>query len=743
MKILIIAEKPDMCKKIYTALSKGNLKHNGGYHEDDEFIFTNAVGHLLRLAYPKEVDSKYSQRNISNLPFAFSNIPLVVTKETSVQFGIVKKLLARSDVGEVINACDSDREGEYIYRNIILGSKVKFKAGTKFTRLWLSSTTKEGIVEAFNDRKSSSEYNLLGQSAKGRSYADYHIGLNATIAMTSLFGKNKEIISVGRVQTPTLKIIVDRELEILNFQSKKLYSLYGSFTTAYDEKFTGEYIPTEQDKNEFLEASKAKETANSIKRGPYKVIEVKEQKKNTSHKSLFSLSDLQVLLSAKYGYSAQEVLDTVQDLYEKHSLVTYPRTDEIHVSPEWAKKLSSVVLNSISEVFGKIIEEIKNNGYTFDSKCIAPKDKIGAHEALTPTEKKITVSEYKALTEKEKNVYVAIVRRFLSCFYNDAVDLVIAYKMSNGTDTFKYGFTKELEKGYRVVEKSVDTGANQDEEKEKPVELKQGQIVNLHDVIVKERTTQPPKRFSEGSLIKEMKNPAKYLENKEDKDLIKSVEGIGTEATRASIIESLKKRNYIETKSKHIVPTEKGMNFIKIFPSEIVKSVELTVDFERKLEKIAEGELSFNDFLNYVYDFDKQMISDIEEAKKTQNIDLSSGDNVMCKCPYCGGDIVEYKNCYACKNKDCNTVIFKDQLKILGLKKITSKQAIELFTKGITSSKAKGFVNKSGSKYTAYLTYSKNKEDKFPNRVWITFENPNATKTKKTFKKTKKFTKRK
>ena len=719
-KILIIAEKPDMAKKICSALSKGNVKRNDGYSEDDNFIFTNAVGHLLRLAYPKEVDEKYTIWNIKTLPFEFERIPLVVQETTKKQFLVVKKLLERSDVSEIINACDSDREGEYIYRNIILGSKIKFPANISFTRLWISSTTKEGIIEAFKNRLPSKDYNALGNSAKARSYADYHLGLNATIGMTSAFGKNKEIISVGRVQTPTLKIIVDRENEIQNFKSKKLYSIKGKFNSLDEKEFITDFVPQYDEKNEFDNLDKVNEIISKIKKGPYKVIEKKETERKTKHKNLFALSDLQMLMSSRYGYSAQEVLDTVQSLYEKHSLVTYPRTDENHISPEWAKKCSSVVLERLSEVFGVITSTIIKNAYTLDSTCIAKKDKIGAHEALTPTEKKVSKEEYSSLSEKERRVYKAIVYRFLSVFYPDAIDLSVLYKFNNEEDTFKYSYLKEINPGYRAVERENEEETNETIE----LDLKEGETVNLLEAYFKEKDTQPPKRFSEGSLIKEMKNPAKYLESKEDKELIKNIEGIGTEATRASIIESLKKRGYIEIKSKHIIPTEKGINFIKAFPSETLKSVALTVELERKLEAIALNKYTFKDFMNEVYSMDQKMIKDIEEASKNNALSFAKkSQEEICKCPHCHSSIVEYKNCYSCVNKECNTVIFKDQLnKSLGYKKITKKQAIELFNKGKTSKKAIGFVSKSGKKYSAFLTYSQNKEDKFPNKVWISFD---------------------
>ncbi len=717
-KILIIAEKPDMAKKIAFALNHSKFEKNG-YFETDNFIFTYAIGHLYKLAYPQEMDEKYKSWNIDILPFAFTNIKLntIANNGTIEQAKIIKKLLVSDTVGEIINACDADREGEYIFRNIILGSNIKFSDGIIFSRMWISSTTNEGIQEAFKNRRPLIEYKNLGWSAKARAYADYHLGLNATRAMTSSFkNSSKDVISVGRVQTPTLKMIVDRENDINNFKSKKLYSIKGKFK---DDAiaFFADYVPEDKnEKNEYENIDEVNKIISSIEKGDYIVNDVKKTKRNISHKPLFSLSDLQIAMSSKFGYSAQIILNTVQSLYEKYSLVTYPRTDEKHISPEWANKCNSVIVDSLLEVFNQFTELIKQNNYKIDKKCIANKDKIGAHEALTPTGKKITKEEYNSLNTYEKNVYDAIVLRFLTAFLPDAIDETTTFLLFNGTTTFKYSFTKQLEEGFRIIDKPKE-----DENKTGELILKLGQKVNLLEVFYKEKDTQPPKRFTEGTLIKEMKNPSKYLQNKDDQNIIKKVEGIGTEATRAGIIESLKQRNYITVDKKQIIPTQKGIDFIRIFPSEILKSVSLTVDLEKKLDDIENGKLNFAECLNYIFKLDKKLIEDIKEATKNGENKISSNSNeILCKCPFCGSNIIEKDKLYCCENKECNTVIFKNQLaKSLGLYKISSSAAKDLFIRGKTSKKVSGFTSKNKKRYSAYLTY---KKENNKNDVWITFE---------------------
>ena len=717
-KILIIAEKPDMAKKIAFALSQSKFE-GIGYFETDNFIFTYAIGHLYKLAYPQEMDEKYKTWDINILPFSFTKIKLnTIANDGAIkQAKTIKELLLSDTVSEIVNACDADREGENIFRNIILGSNVKFLETATFSRMWISSTTNDGIQDAFKNRHPLNEYKNLAISAKARAYADYHLGLNSTMAMTSSFKtSSKDIISVGRVQTPTLKMIVDRENEVINFKTKKLYSIKGKFNENSKE-FIADYVPNDkEEKNEYEDLSQVNKIISSIKTGDYIVNDVKKIKKNISHKPLFSLSDLQITMSSKYGYSAQNVLNTVQSLYEKYSLVTYPRTDEQHISPERALKCNSSILNSLSEVFDNFINVIRKNEYKIDKKCIATKNKIGAHEALTPTGKKLTKEEYDSLNTYEKNIYDAIVLRFLIAFLPDAIDETTTYLLFNGATTFKYSFTKQLEEGFRLIDKPK-------EDENKPVELtlKLGQKINLLEAFYKEKDTQPPKRFTEGTLIKEMKNPSKYLQDKNDQNIIKKVEGIGTEATRAGIIESLKQRNYIKIDKKQIIPTQKGIDFIKIFPSDILKSVSLTVDLERKLDDIENGKLTFADCLNYIFKLDKQLIEDIKEASKNDRNKISSNSNkILCKCPFCGSNIIEKEKFYCCENKECNTVIFKSQLeRALGLHKITSSAAKDLFLRGKTTNKISGFISKNKKRYSAYLTY---KKENNKNNVWISFE---------------------
>lgn len=719
-KILIIAEKHDMANKIALALINKEKISISGFLETDQFIFSYALGHLYKLSYPAENDEKYKFWDIKNLPFKFESIKLelIENESSKKQALIIKKLLSNQNICEIINACDADREGENIFRNIVLGSKVKFNPNMKFSRMWISSTTKEGIIDAFKNRKDLKEYKNLAISAKGRAYADYHLGLNATMAMTSSFKKSsKDIITVGRVQTPTLKIIVDRENDIKNFKSKKLYAIKGKFIGNNNKEFIADYVPEgKEEKNEYENLDEVKEKISLIETGEYNVNDIKKTQKNISHKPLFALSDLQIAMSSKYGYSAQLVLSTVQSLYEKYSLVTYPRTDEQHISPEWAKKCNSYVLNSLVDVFSTFVNEIKDNDYKIDSKCIASKDKIGAHEALTPTGKKLTVQEYQSLNDVERNVYNAIVFRFLTAFLPDAIDETTTYQFFNGTTTFKYSYTKEIKPGFRIIEKPLE-----DENKTIELILEKDDLVELLEAYPKEKDTQPPKRFTEGTLIKEMKNPSKYLKDKNDKDMIKKVEGIGTEATRAGIIESLKKHNYITVEKKQIIPTQKGIDFINVFPSDILKSISLTVELERKLEEIAIGFLSFENFIQYIFKLDDKLIEDIKNSSKNSENKIASGDaKILCKCPFCGSNIIEKDSLYCCENKECNTVIFKNQLyKSLGLYSISSKNAIELFENGKTSKKVSGFRSKNKKRYSAFLTY---KKENNKNKVWISFE---------------------
>jgi DNA topoisomerase-3 len=707
---LLIAEKPDVAKKIAKSLGLGNTSRDG-FIQGKDIIFTYAVGHLLELKMPGDVDETYKKWDVENLPFHFNDIPL---KEKNKQYKVVKKLLNDNTVSEIINACDADREGELIFRNIIKQAKPKCKNAS---RMWISNTTDEGLKKAFKERRPSNDYLDLAKAAVARSYADYLIGMNATMAMTNVFAGYKNVLSVGRVQTPTLKIIVDLEKEIQDFVSEPFFKVMAKTNFQEKEYFDGQLQVRDSKENRFDNKADAEKSIQIIGTGEAKVVDVENKDKKKNPPKLYNLSDLQMDMNSRYNIGAQNVLQIAQSLYEKHSLITYPRTDENKITEELEKEVYKIVKGL--PIKKDICDEIINKKYSIIKSSVAKKGKIGSHEAITPVPVTVFKEKIDRLNDIEKKVYFAIVERFLSNFFPPAEykSQKITYERNKGNFVataeilVKEGFLKVLEKP-----------KNQAPEK-KIFKIDIGDKVTIDELVLEEGKTQPPSRFTEGSLIRMMKNPIKYVSSKSEKDILKEVQGIGTEATRANIIEALKKRNYIMMKGKTIFPTEKGISFIGVLPSDKLKSVSLTADFEGKLEKMADGKFLFKTFMADVEILNQELIKDIKVAAKNKPKDapqIKSG-NVLTQCPNCGGDILKSKYGYFCTEKCGVSINFNALEKVFKLKKITQTQARDLLTKGKTSRKVKLHSKKKNKDFSAYLTYEFKKDEKYPNNIWIAF----------------------
>ena len=724
MKTLIIAEKPSVARKITDALCSHVQKFEG-YVEDENYVITQCAGHLLQNVMPEEVDEKYKKWSLDNLPFFFDQIPLSPLSETRKQLSVVVKCLKRTDIDEVVNACDPDREGELIFRNVYYYSKTKI---SNMSRMWIETVaSKEALRESFKSRKKGSLYDNLYQAALARNYADYFIGLNSTEGMTVKFGKGT-LLSVGRIQTPTLKLIVDLENQIKNFKSAPFYKIVAHTK----ENIDGLYYNKELQDNRFDKLEDCKEEISRIGLGEAIVKDVTITKKEDLPRLLYNLSDLQVDMNKRYKYSAQDVLNACQSLYEKHGLTTYPRTNENKISPELASK-SRQIVDGLPSMFSRQKETITTKDYCLDGRVIAKKDDIGAHEALTPVVETISDDKIDALSQIELNVYKAIVERFLAAFYPNAVieRQEIVFERNNAI--FK-----------NKIENLVFAGHYEAYSNFKPkdlneyVKVKKGDSLDIVELETVEGATQAPSRFTEGTLLKVMINPSKYVQDSSDKKILEATEGLGTEATRASIIEELKRKEYIAMNKSQIYPTEKGIKLIELIPSEKIKSVTLTAYFERKLSLIAKGEYNKEDFMKEIFDTEEDFMDVLKAAEDTDvkfsNNNESNGDSKgnykgfekkkICKCPNCKNDIIETKLGYCCSDyKNCKVNIYFTSLKNFNCPKINQTMAKELLTKGITSKKYKLHSNTKNKDFEAYLTYKFEPEKQYPNNVFFTFNN--------------------
>ena len=705
MKTLIIGEKPSIARKIVEGISlieKINKVEN--YYESENYVVSSCVGHLLKQAYPSEIDEKYKKWSFNILPFYFDNIPLVESSSTKDQLKLLKKLINRKDICEVVNACDADREGELIFRNLVSYLNPTQK---KYSRMWIESVaTPEVMRKQIEARKPQEIYDNLYESAKARSEADYFLGLNATMAMSVKHGKT---FSIGRVITPTTKIVVDLERQIANFVSKPFYKI-----SCDTDKLTDfSYKNADLEDNRFLKKEDAEALINKVGKGVAVVTKYEAKTEKESAPKLFSLSDLQIECSKKYKYGAQDVLNACQVLYEA-GFTTYPRTSENQISKEMGAECPNI-LNALKDYFKEETKDIFEYNYEINKSCIAKKD-IASHEALTPTVKHVTEESLNSFSTLEKNVYFEIVKRFLANFYPQAEYSVVNLEIKRNDELFTKR-DKNLKKlgFYKVL------GGNVDDFNE--IVLNEGDKLNIISFKLNEGKTEPPKRLTEGALIKIMQSPLKFVTEKKDKELLEETGGLGTEATRAGILENMKKMGYIELKKNTIYATPVGMALIDAIPGDTIKSIPLTVEFERKLKLIKDGEYKRKELVSEIMNMVEEFVEDVKKTDSDTASAVHTASNEICKCPECGSSIVESKYGFQCSNwKNCKVNLYFNALERLGGKKITKAVAKELFTTGKTKKQLDFVSKKSGKPYKAYVKYSFNKDEQYPNKTELEFD---------------------
>ncbi|MEC0090787.1 type IA DNA topoisomerase [Paenibacillus macquariensis] len=618
MKTLIIAEKPDMGRNIAAAIDP-KAKNNRSYLEGEQYIITWAIGHLIGLAEPDAYDDKYKKWNINDLPIIPDNFKLVPNKNTVDQLKIIADLAKRCDL--VVNSCDAGREGQYIFslvqRYLMLSQPVK--------RLWISDLTPETIRKGFSELKDSSEYENLTKAATARSEADWLIGMNGSRAFTT---KHNVLLSVGRVQTPVLALIYDRQKQIEAFSSLKFYELEGYFIQgdiSYRGIWQGE---------RFTDGEKANSIATKVKGKPVIInsYEVKETKEFPF--KLYDLTLLQREANAKYAFSAKKTLDLAQALYEKHKVISYPRTNSNYVTeqniPDMHKSLNALQ----GTAYHELVQGANRNLVNINNKFICNPSKVEDHHAILPTNKKAT-----SLNPDEQKLYDLIVRRFLSQFYPPAFYKVHTVLTEVENEIFKTTVKELLSLGWKVIyadqkkEKAkIQKGKEKDEEEDEEVEVSEPFSINAQgevqclDAIVKEKDTQPPKHFNEGTLLKAMESAGKQIEDDELRDAMKD-SGLGTPATRAATIERLKNVGYVEMQGKKIQITQKGRTAIELIRGagiELLTSPEMTGQWERRLNEISRGTASNDQFMENVKKFATRIVEKVRVQSRASKTSFES-----------------------------------------------------------------------------------------------------------------------
>lgn len=617
-KSLVIAEKPSVARDIARVL-KCTKKGNGSL-EGDKYIVTWALGHLVTHADPEQYDVKYKEWKMEDLPIIPEPFKLVPIRQTTKQFNAVKTLLNRQDVNEVIIATDAGREGELVARWIL----AKAKSRKPIKRLWISSVTDQAIREGFNNLKDGRKYDHLYEAAVARAEADWVVGINATRALTVKYNAQ---LSTGRVQTPTLAMIANREQQIKNFKPKTYYGLQAltnTVTFTWHEKGTNQTQSFQKEKMEQLLKS-----LDSVKTG--EVIDVKTTPKRTPAPHLFDLTELQKEAHKRYGWSAKETLSTLQNLYERHKIVTYPRTDSKHLTSDMKSTFTDRIKASAVGDYRAAANKILSKGTPQAQKGVVNDALVSDHHAIIPTEEVVNL---RALSDKEYKLYDLIVKRFLAVFYGayEYDQTVVTLKVGNETFTAKGNTVRD--EGWKAVYLQEDEQSN---ERTLPV-FKKGEQVSLRGIALTEGQTKPPARFNEGTLLAAMENPSQFMGD-ESKELVKTLKetgGIGTVATRADIIEKLFKSFVIEKKGNDLYTTSKGRQLLDLAPADL-KSPALTAEWETQLTKIAKGQAKKADFMRQMIEFTQKSISDIKKSDQKFKHDNISGK----VCSECGKPMLE------------------------------------------------------------------------------------------------------
>ncbi|MTI69535.1 MAG: DNA topoisomerase III [Firmicutes bacterium] len=634
-KKLVLAEKPSVGRDLARVLKcekKGN-----GYIEGGKYIVTWALGHLVTLAEPEKYNKNYKTWNIEDLPMLPSQLKLEVMKKTRKQFNTVKGLMNRKDVSEIIIATDAGREGELVARWVIKKAYIK----KPIKRLWISSVTDKAIKEGFNNLKDGKDYKNLYKSAVARAETDWYIGMNATRALTCKYNAQ---LSCGRVQTPTLAIINKKELEIKNFKSKTYYGIMAEskgLKLAWQDGKTKDIKTFNKNKS-----NKILKNIKNIENKKAKIIKINKTNKTSYSPKLYDLTELQRDANKLFDFSAKETLSIMQNLYERYKLLTYPRTDSRYITTDIVStlkdRIKSLNLKPYKKFTSKLFKKpIKAN------KSFVDNNKVSDHHAIIPTEE---IPILDSLSRKERKIYDLVVKRFLAVLYPPFEYEQTTIKAKIGDEIFIAKGKIVKSKGWKEIYDNDKLDLNKD----KLPNLNKGEEINISKVYQTTGETKPPAPFNEGTLLSAMENPKKYMDN-ENKDLIKTIGktgGLGTVATRASIIEKLFKSYLIEKKGKSIYLTSKGRQLLGLVPEDL-KSPELTAEFEQRLSDISKGALNKDKFINEMKNYAKDVVKEIKNKKEEFKHDNLTRN----RCPECNKYMLEIKNkngrMLVCQDREC------------------------------------------------------------------------------------------
>ena len=658
---LVICEKPSVGAAVAAAL--GVREKKDGYIEGNGYVISWCIGHLVGLAEAAAYGEQYRKWSYDSLPILPQEWQYTVAADKGKQFKILKDLMQRSDVSEVVNACDAGREGELIFRFVY------HQAGCKkpFTRLWISSMETDAIKSGFDNLKDGRRYDALYHSALCRAKADWLIGINATRLFSCLYGKT---LNVGRVQTPTLKMLVDRDAAIMNFKKEKYYHVRLMLPGA------------EAASAKICAADEAGKLKAACEASAAVCTSLTRENKTAIPPKLFDLTSLQREANRIYGYTAKQTLDLAQTLYEK-KLLTYPRTDSNYLTDDMGETATGII-----KVLCEKLSFMEGADFSPEIAKVLNSKKVSDHHAIIPT-MELAKADLTALPESERNILTLAGARLLMAtaepYSFEAVTAVFSCAdhefTAKGKAVIAAGW-KDMERLYRATLKKKPDSDDENELVLDVPDFTEGQTFENPAAKVTEHDTTPPKPHNEASLLSAMERAGN-----EDTDPDAERRGLGTPATRAAVIEKLVKGGFVERKGKSLIPTKAGINLVTVLPEPLTSPM-LTAEWEQKLTEIAKGGADPDTFMDGIYTMVQEIVSTYscisEDGKKL----FAPEKEVIGTCPRCGQPVYEGKKNFACSDRSCGFVLWKnDRFWTSRKKELTKKMATDLLKKGRTNVK--------------------------------------------------------
>ncbi|MBM9536919.1 DNA topoisomerase III [Desulfobulbus alkaliphilus] len=695
-KTLIIAEKPSVAADIVKALP-GKFSRSKSHFESDDHIVSFAIGHLVSIAYPEEINPELQKWTLDNLPILPEEFPLAVLPDTKTQFNAISKLIRRKDVDVIVNGCDAGREGELIFKYILKLAANHAVEGKQIRRLWLRSMTLDAIREGLRHLRDNSEMLPLEDTALCRSEADWLIGINATRALTcynSRFGGFRKT-PCGRVQTPTLSLLVKRETERRGFVPVTYWELHARFDCGpvsyegiwIDPDFVKEDEQTHGRRNRIWEAERARNIAEMCLGRPAEVEE-SSKKSTKGAPPLYDLTLLQREANSRFGFSAKNTLALAQGLYERHKLITYPRTDSRCLPEDYLPTVKEVLSRQRDWQFGRFAAEVLTKKYLKKDKRIFNNKKVSDHFAIIPTSVLPTT-----LSEPELKVYQMIVQRFLAVFFPPAVYQNTRRLSVVAGETFLTEGKILVEPGWKAVYGSL---SEEDGDKELQA-LPPDTMVICAEIDQQEHQTKPPPRFTEATLLSAMENSGKLVEDEELAEAMKE-RGLGTPATRASIIEKLLNEKYVVREQRDLAPTGKAFELLSLLESrhiDVLASPELTGEWEYKLNQILKGTMTRPQFMKEIREMTGVIVEKVRQGDEAELREAAFS-------PVAGVRFYETASAY--ESADKKLIIRK----ILGGRVMEEEEIVALI-EGKTLGPFPDFRSKKGKPFTASVRITDSK----------------------------------